>query len=487
MIGLSKSRILSHQQCPKRLWLEKLRPDLAEVDGISAATMAAGNRVGEVARDLFPGGILIDGADLRQAVKDTRELLDSRPDNPIYEATFQHDGVLVRTDILLPERGGAYSLIEVKSATSVKDYYLNDIAVQASITEGSGVRLRRIQLAHIDNSFVYPGEGNYEGLLHYVDVSDPVRQLKPQVPEWVAAARQTLSGGEPDIAPGDQCTSPYACPFIGYCCPQDPDAFPVELLPRISGKAVTALKEQGYTDIRDIPKGILSNDKHERVREATRTGRRFLDIEATFSFLDELSYPRYFMDFETINPAVPLWANSRPYQQIPFQWSCHIQGKGGELSQEAYLAIGDEDPRREFAESLIRTVKARGPILVYNATFEVSRLRELAVHFPDLSEALSRIIDRVVDLLPLARDHYYHPEMRGSWSIKAVLPTIDPELSYDSLEVADGGMAQQAFYEILSPETEEDRRNELREQLLAYCERDTYAMVRLADFFMRGK
>lgn len=484
---MSKSRLLSHQQCPKRLWLETFRPELADADGGSMASMAAGNTVGEVARDLFPGGVLIEGDDLRQAISDTRQVLATQPRVPVYEATFQHDGVLVRADILVPERGGAYHLIEVKSATSVKDYYLNDVAVQASVTEAAGVRLRRIQIAHIDNGFVYPGGEQYDGLFHYVDVADSVRALKPQVPEWIAAARRTLAGDEPEVTPGEQCCSPFACPFINHCAPQDPEAFPVEVLPRISGKAVAALKAQGFTDIRDIPHGVLTNDKHERVRQVTRSGRRFLDREATSARMAELTYPRYFMDFETLNPAIPLWANSRPYQQIPFQWSCHVQGRNGELRQEAYLATGEEDPRREFAESLIRTVRTRGPILVYNAAFEVSRLRELAAHFPDLEDALLRIIERVVDLLPLARDHYYHPAMRGSWSIKAVLPTIAPELSYDSLDVADGGDAQQAFLEILHPDTSDTRREECRVNLLAYCERDTLAMVRLADFFMRGK
>jgi hypothetical protein len=487
MIGLSKSEILSHQQCPKRLWLEKLRPELAEVDAGSTASMSAGHEVGEIAQQLFPGGILIDADDLRQAVQDTQDVLASQPRKPIYEAAFQHEGVLVRADILLPESNGTHSLIEVKSATSVKDYYYNDVAVQTTVTEAAGIKLKRIELAHIDNTFVYPGNEDYHGLFKRVDITDRVRELKPLVPQWVQAARETLSGPEPEIVPGSQCNSPYACPFQGYCSPQDPKAFPVELLPRISDKTVAQLKAKGYSDIRKIPSGILTNEKHETVRRATSAGRRHLDFAATHAFMERLGHPRYFMDFETINSAVPLWKGSRPYQQIPFQWSCHIQSNSGELRQEAYLATGETDPRREFAESLIATVRSRGPVLVYNAAFEASRLRELADLLLDLAEALQAIIERIVDLLPVARDHYYHPDMRGSWSIKAVLPTIAPELTYDNLEVADGGMAQEAFQEILRPETADNRREILRSQLLQYCERDTFAMVRLAGFFARGK
>lgn len=486
-IGLSKSRIISHQQCPKRLWLERFRPELREDDAGSVASMAVGDGVGDLARRLFPGGVLIDEDDLSRALELTREVMAEQPRKPVYEATFQHDGVLVRADILLPERNGAYRMIEVKSSTSMKDYHRKDIAVQASVTEAAGVVLRRIELAHIDNEFVYQGDGNYDGLLRCVDMADEIGTLKPQVPEWVRAARQTLSGDEPAVAPGKQCSDPFACPFEGYCSPQDPDAFPVEILPRISAGQVAALHSRGYIDIREIPKGVLTNAIHERVRLSTRTGRRFLDFEATMTFMDELSWPRYFLDFETINPAIPLWAGSRPYQQIPFQWSCHVQGRNGTLGHDAFLASGSDDPRRDFAESLIRTLKQRGPVLVYNAVFEVSRIRELAEHFPDLREALLLLIERVVDLLPVAREHYYHPAMRGSWSIKAVLPTIAPELAYDGLIVADGGMAQQAFIEILHPDTKAKRREELRQGLLTYCERDTFAMVRLAEFFTRGK
>lgn len=487
MIGLSKSRILSHRQCPKRLWLEKFRPELRDDAAGVVMVMAVGNTVGEIARDLYPGGILIDAESSRDQLRATREAMAAHPDVPIYEATFEHEGVLVRADVLLPQRGGRHTLIEVKSSTSVKDYYLLDMAVQVHVLEGAGLRLNRILLAHIDNQFVYPGGSRYDGLLMPVNVADAVRAMQPLVPGWVAAARQTLAGDEPDVAPGPQCHDPFACPFLGHCAPEDPEAYPVELLPRISEKAVTHLKARGYDDLRDIPAGVLTNDRHERVRQVTVSGRRYLDRKSTAALMDGLSWPRYFLDFESVNPAVPIWAGSRPFQQIPFQWSCHVLARTGEMRHEAFLADDEGDPRRAFAESLIRTVRIRGPILVYNATFEVSRLRELARDFPDLASALEAIIERVVDLLPMARDHYYHPAMRGSWSIKAVLPTIAPELAYDDLMVADGGMAQQAFLEILDAATPEERREALREGLLVYCARDTEAMVRLADFFARGK
>jgi hypothetical protein len=196
-----------------------------------------------------------------------------------------------------------------------------------------------------------------------------------------------------------------------------------------------------------------------------------------------LSFPRYYIDFETFQPAVPVWAGTRPYQQTPYQWSCHIERKSGPLEHLEFLSHDGSDPRRPFAETLIKAVRARGPVFVYNASFEGGRLNESGEAFPDLAPALDAISARFVDLLPLARNHYYHRDMRGSWSIKAVLPTIAPELSYDGLGVADGAMAAEAFAEMLHPQTEPKRATEIRQALLEYCGRDTLAMVKIAHFF----
>jgi hypothetical protein len=172
--------------------------------------------------------------------------------------------------------------------------------------------------------------------------------------------------------------------------------------------------------------------------------------------------------------------------QVPFQWSCHTETAKGMMTHCAFLADGQSDPRRPFAETLIEAVGTTGPVFVYNAPFERSRMQELAEYYPDLAPALNAAIDRIVDLLPIAREHYYHPDMRGSWSIKAVLPTIAPDLAYDNLEVANGGMAQEAFAEIMQPETTPERRQQLHNALLLYCERDTLAMVRIAHYFEGG-
>jgi hypothetical protein len=435
---------------------------------------------------LHPSGVLIEAENLSQALADTAEELARKRRRPMFEATFQAGGVLVRVDLLLPARGG-YRLVEVKSSTSVKPYHLEDASVQAWVARQAGLPVTKVELAHVDNRFIYSGGNHYAGLFAHVDVSAEVKAREKDVPKWIGGAQKILADKEPKVEPGSQCADPFECPFLAHCAPvpeSERNGYPPEILPR--GAAIAAeLRAEGYNDLRKVPKGRLTNATHVRIWQATKRGKAELNARAGAE-LRALPFPRYFLDFETLAPAVPIWAGTRPYAQVPFQWSCHVQSRSGELRQHAFLAPNADDPRQGFAKSLLRVLRNRGPILVYNAGFERSRMQELAAAFPDLAEALGAAIARIVDLLPLAREYYYHPKMRGSWSIKAVLPTIAPELSYGNLTVADGGMAQQAFAEIIHPDTPEERCNLLRKDLLAYCERDTLAMVKVAQFFQKG-
>lgn len=480
-VSLSKSKILLHRQCPRRLWLQAYKPELAEVDEGAEARMRDGNRVGEVARDLFPGGTLIDTLDRKTALKLTSDDL-AVGTHPIFEAAFLVEDVLVRTDILLPtERGGV--LLEVKSSTGVKDYYLEDISVQSWVMKEAGCFPERSVLMHINNAFVYPGNNQYQGLFTEVDVSGEVAMRIDYVPDWIAAARKTLARTEePDNAPGDQCTNPFPCPFIAHCSPPETDVeYPVEILP-YGKKMAEQLRTEGYRDLRDVPEDKLSNPKHIRVHRVTKSGQAELDQEA-IDAVRELPYPRYYLDFETIGFSVPIWTGTSPYKQLPFQWSCHIENSDGLLTHKEFLDISGGDPRRAFAETLIQAIGTSGPIVVYNAPFEGSRMKELAEVFPDLAAQLLAAVDRLFDLLPLARNHYYHPDMKGSWSIKAVLPTIAPELDYSNLTVSHGGMAQDAYLGLIGTELSDTDKQDLRKALLAYCEQDTLAMVKVVQKF----
>jgi hypothetical protein len=477
---LSKSKILSGRQCPKRLYLEVHQPQLAEASPSTEQVQWWGDEVLKVARVLNPNGILIGhDDDLNEALAETSKILGQSSSNPLFEAAFETDGVLIRSDVLFPDPGQS-RLVEVKAATEVEDYHLDDCAVQAWVIENRGIPLNRIELSRVDPSFVYKGDQDYQGLLVHEDVTDAVRPLQSEVLSWVQEFRRVLEGPVPNIQTGNQCKKPFDCPFLSYCSIGQPE-YPVSLLPR-GGKVAAELLAAGISDIRDIPAGRLSNPTHERVRRVTVTGVPELDAQAG-ALLKKLSFPRFYLDFETIQFAVPIWAGTSPYQQLPFQWSCHVEETPGALRHEEFLDTSGESPMRSFAEHLLATLGSSGPILAYSH-FEKTILNALTKLFPDLSGPLDGILGRLVDLLPIARKHYYHPAMRGSWSIKAVLPCVAPDLTYSRFEeVKDGRAAQRAYLEIVNPDKPEDRRKKLETELRHYCQLDTMAMVRVSQFF----
>ena len=484
--GLSKSRIAAWRQCPKRLWLQIHRPELLQLSSQAEETFQIGHEVGEVARGLYPDGILIrDDDDLAAALATTKTALSAHPERPIFEATFAHDGVLTRADMLLPAPGG-YRMIEVKSSASVKPYHLDDCAIQAWVARQNGISLACVELAHIDTSFVYLGDGDYRGLFAHAPLDAEIVPLLSDVPAWIAGARETLSDVEPVITPGEQCGDPFVCPFKEYCAPSVPEArapaYSLDIFHRMRSQKKDELREQGYEDALAVPPAHLTHTQLW-IQRVSRKGTADLKNGAARQ-LARLPYPRYYLDFETISLAVPRWADTRPYvTQVPFQWSCHVEDAPGKLRHEMFLDVSGNDPRRVFAQALIATLAGTGPVIVYNQSFEKSRIRELAALHPDLAAALHAINARVVDLLPIAQEHYYHPDMKGSWSIKAVLPTVAPDISYAALAVGDGMEAQSAFREILHPATSAQRRHDLIESLRQYCALDTLAMVRIAWFF----
>ena len=478
---LSKSKILSGLQCPKRLYLEIHKPELLEEGPEPTIQFSYGYRVGEAARDLFPDGMLIPFDDgLSSAIEHTEKILEQHTDATVFEATFNHRNVLIRADIFI-QKNNTHRLIEVKASTEVKNYYLNDCAVQAWVIEGAGYPLKCVELAYIDTGFVYQVEGDYNGLLHFENVTNDVNHLKKDVPKWVNQFQELLSGNTPKIEIGDHCMDPYACPFIQHCWPEGPE-YPVSILP-YGRSLVDELISEGIDDVRDIPEGRLDNERHERVRRVTVGGTPEIDQEL-INYIKSRPYPRYYLDFETFGSPVPIWIGTRPYQtHLPFQWSCHIERKSGAVEHSEFLDLSGKIPMKELAQKLIDTLGDTGPVFVYSH-FEKTVLNRLGEFYPELIPNLEKITDRLVDLLPLAREHYYHPDMMGSWSIKAVLPTVAPELNYQDLDgVHDGMEAQIAYLEAVQAEASSEQRKMLEKQMLEYCKMDTMAMVKMVDFF----
>ena len=366
---LSKSKLISGWQCGKRLWLEKNQPDDADVSGQTEHVFAIGNQVGEVAQQQFPEGVLIEhDFELGEALRETEERLAEPGPVTLFEATFQADGVLIRADVLIRNEAGQIRLIEVKASTKVKDYHLQDCAIQLWVLEQLNYDVVRVELAHINNQFVYPGDGDYDGLFTYANVTADTRTLQSTVPQLVAEMREVLDGPEPQVPMGRHCTHPFDCSFVSYCDLQENGSsseVPITWLP--GGRTLhTQLREDGYKDIRDIPAGYLTHRAAEWCRRVTVAGEAELNPAATGDFA-AFGWPRYYFDFETMAPAVPVFAGMRPYNAQAFQWSCHMELENGLMDHREFLADGDKAPMRSCAESLIDALGNFGPIFVYTS------------------------------------------------------------------------------------------------------------------------
>jgi hypothetical protein len=485
-IALSKTKLLSLTQCRRKLWLETYSPELVEeASAAKSALLATGNAVGELARQLYgrgTGHVVSFERGLRAAIDATRALLAAGGREPIFEATFDHDGVSVRVDVL-DRSEPKPKLIEVKSSARVKEHHLDDCAIQAWALTQNGLDVRQVAVATLNPDFVYAGDGRYDGLLVETDVTERVQERLAGVANLVADARRTLADlDEPAVAVGVHCGAPHDCEFYAHCAPPA-GKYPVFGLGG-SRERLFELLHQGYGDLRDVPEAELKNDLQRRIWQQSRLEQPYVDAELR-TLVGALPFPRYYLDFETLAPAVPIFAGTRPFEALPFQWSCHIETTRGRVEHAEFLDLGREPPMRSLAERLLTTLGTTGPILVYTP-YERRVLKDLAARYADLAAALTALDERIVDLHPATRRHYYHPAMQGSWSIKAVLPTVAPDLNYGALgEVRDGLAAQTAYFEAIQPATTDARRAALRRALLDYCRQDTLALVKLVEFFSR--
>jgi predicted RecB family nuclease len=475
-VGLSKSRVMAGLQCHKLLWWmvhEAEAPELA-LDDQTQAVMDRGSRVGELARSYVPGGVAVglpyNAYDERIAL--TRRLLDAGAP-AVYEASFRGSGVYVAVDILKRDDRG-FRLIEVKSTASVKEHHIPDVAVQAHALRQSGLDLVGTEVMHLNRECVYPDLSN---LFIRSDVTDAAGAMTESVPGWIAAQLEMLQGSVPDVRTGPHCSTPYECPFIARCWPTLPPHH-VSTLYAMRRRALE-LDEQGYRTIHDLPEEVPLGRIADRQRRAVQEGR--IVVEPGLAQALEIFVPPIaFLDFETVGLAVPVWDGCHPYDAVPVQFSCHVQDVDGRVTHHEWLAEGPEDPRPALAERLIRACEGARTVVAYNAGFERRRIEEMAEVLPTLAEPLRSIVDRLVDLLPVIRNHVYHPDFNGSFSLKSVLPALVLELRYDDLAIADGGTASLELERLLfSGSLEPKAREQLQSDLLRYCQRDTWALVAL--------
>lgn len=503
---LTKSDLQSFRQCPRKLWLEKHRPELAEEQDSSSLRRARdGNEVGDVARKQLGPDITWPRTEADVALADAAAaamaLIGEAPDRPAVEFPAAHNGLYARADILLPTPAG-YVVREVKASTfplkndkatpgNPEDHHVDDLAIQVATLEGAGIKVARAELGLLDNRWRYGGDGDYSKLFKPLDVTAVVNQRKAEVEKWLAAAKQTLAGEMPAAVTGKQCSEPHGCPFVEYCTPLDPpgEAHPIELLPDLAGKnlAKKLRANHGYKSLLEPKPEELTGTNaalYQRIQAAHRTGDAII-VPGGADHMAGFPYPRYYFDFEGIDLPVPRWQGVRSYEQIPFQWSCHIERREGVFEHGEFLDLSGDDPSVRCIQRMLEVIDPGddGPIFVYYATYERGRLQELAERHPEYAAPIETYIKRLVDLLPIVRDRFYHPAMRGSFSIKKVLPVIAPDLDYEALQgVQEGTGAQTAFLEAAFDQVSPERKREIEESLRVYCRQDTWAMVEVAHF-----
>lgn len=483
--SLSKSLFLNGLQCSKLLWLRKYRPKLLEEpDDAARQRFREGHRVGELAKGLFPGGEEADFAGTSFA--DQRELTRHwlAQGKVIYEAAFYYEGLLALADILVPAEDGwhlGWYLYEVKSAAIMKDLYIDDVAVQLFAARGQGVPIKRAFVVHVNKDYIRDDHLDIKKMFRIVDVTERAEARQSEIFEQLKRLRQVLAQeAEPVVALGPHCFKPYECPAKGYCWSDIPEDS-VFSLRNLSAERKFAFYQAGHVRLKDLPTQGL-NDK-QIIQVASAEQGVHIDREKIHEFLSSLSYPLYLLDFETVQPALPPYSGLRPYRQIPFQYSLHILARDGGLEHREFLADEKSDPRRTLADALVNDISAEHLIMVFNANFEKGVLRSLAEWFPDLADSLEAMRAYIVDLhVPFQKMHYYDPAMRGSASLKSILPALIPEMetAYAQLEIRHGGMAMDA-YSALPYIAEPKERERLRRALLEYCKLDTLAMVKILE------
>lgn len=479
--NISKSAFTKGLQCHKALYLKKHQPELEDpVSDALQAVFNTGHNIGHLAKELFPGGVDLASLipdQINEVFKQTTTLVEKG--ETIYEAGFSHDNCLCFSDILVPNNG-KWKVYEVKASTSVSEVYLWDAAFQYYLITQNGLEVEDISIVYVNNQYERVGDLDLQQFFTVESVLDKILALQEEVQVEIEAQHMMLiEDHAPKIEIGLQCSNPYQCSFTGYCWKDVPD-YSVFNISRLKKDKAFELYNRGIVSIQDIPDEFPLSDSQVLQVESEKNSTEIINKPAIKEFIDNLHFPLSFLDFETFNPSVPLFDYSRPYQMICFQYSLHIQeSKGSEIIHKEFLAETNGDPRIPFIEQLIKDLGKKGDILVYNQAFENTRLKEIARNFPVYEDAINSIIARVVDLMVIfSKKDYYTPAMKGSYSIKAVLPALVPGFGYNDLDIADGGTASNAF-ESLYQEKDQTLIEKTRTDLLAYCKMDTLAMVEI--------
>ena len=479
---LSKSTFIKGVQCEKALYLHKFNSELAdEISQQQEAIFQTGTNVGILAQELFPGGIDASPTDYTkyfESFKYTQQLIDEGAE-VIYEAGFCFDYVMCFVDILV-KKDGRWHAYEVKSSTKVSETHIIDASLQYYIMRNSGLELADISIIHIDNNYVRDGALDLDQLFHSVSVVNQAENNNDYVKNKLLDLHTTLSkDSAPNIDIGTHCSYPYDCNFKSYCWKHIPE-YSIFDLSRLNKKIKWSLYHGRYIEIKDLPTDTKLSDNQKIEIDSYINQTEIINKSKIREFVKSLSNNIYHLDFETYQSAVPPFNGLKPYQQIPFQYSAHYENNGT-IEHCEFLADPSHDSREAFAKALINDMNKEGDILVYNIGFERGRLNELIRILPKYQAQLEAIIDRMKDLMiPFKEKWYYVPAMKGSFSIKYVLPALVPSLSYDNLEINNGSSAS-STYANLHTLSDLDQINQTRKHLLEYCKLDTFAMVKILE------
>lgn len=482
---ISKSNFVAGIQCLKRIYLQVHNPGLATKSSPAAeAVLKQGREVGRVAHRAFPGGATVASGRVqtKEALRATRDLM-ANPEVPaIFEGAFEHAGVIVRVDVLQRDGRFGYRLIEVKSSTEIKPHYAYDVGIQHHVLTGAGVEAEQVGLMHLNREYIFDGkEYDVSRLFTLAELEPEDTVSEAEISDRLEEQFRILNQPRPpEIPPGRHCEDPVVCEFYDHCNPELP-ANHVSLLPQMRADKLQELTDSGVVSIEQVPDDFPLSEKQRLAVDCMKTGKPFFNPELAGE-LSALRYPLCFMDFETVFPALPRFAGMRPFDHIPFQWSVHRQDtSGGGLRHFEYLAEDDSDPRSPFIESLCEAVAGAGNIVVYNQTFESSRLDDLARWVPTCASDTAVVKAKLWDLLPVVRRNVYHSAFAGSFSLKSVLPALIPQMTYEALEVGDGVEAGVAWARLISPAISPEEKGSVRQALIGYCRQDTLALAKLFE------
>lgn len=483
MLYLSKSKFCNAVQCPKMLWMRERMPWEDDSAAINQTVLENGNRVGDLARGLMGLFFEVPFGDPDEMVQMTERLIEAGTP-AITEASFSYEGCFCSVDILKNLGNRRVELYEVKSSTHVSDIYRYDIAYQVWVLSKLGYIVEKAYLVHIDGSYVRHGTLELDKLFTIKDFTKETLPTRAKIGSFIDSLEEYMDQTEePDMPLGEHCFSPYECPFWQYCSRDLPSPNVFDIVGMLTKEKVKALQD-GFVSYEDVLNNVKLPDKARQQVDFTLNNRPdYVDREAIEQFMKQLTYPLYFLDFESFAPSVPLYDDSKPYQQIVFQYSLHyLESEDGALQHKEFLAEPEGDPRRALAEQLCRDIPLDACITAYNKSFERTRIKGLAELYPDLHDHLMNMYDHIVDLmLPFRNRWYYSKAMQGSFSIKYVLPALypdDPELNYANLEGIHKGDEASAAFAAMAEMTP-DEREKTRKELLKYCGLDTYAMVKV--------